>query len=228
MSFQYILFDLDGTLTDPAEGIINSFINAYKYFGKEIPSYEKLCSFIGPPLIQTFKTEFGFDEEKSKEGVKAYRAYFSTKGLFENKVYEGIPELLKKLQNQGYILAVATSKPEPYSIQIAEHFDLSRYFTRICGSNLDETRSKKGEVIEYALKSLNITDKSKVLMIGDRKHDIFGAKENGIKSCGVLFGYGSKKELQEAGADYIAENITALENLILNNQRTEIITAPDF
>lgn len=213
--YEYLFFDLDGTLTDPAEGIINSFINAYKYFGMEIPSYEQLKTYIGPPLITTFETEFGFDKEKAKEGVKAYRAYFSEKGLFENKVYPGIIELLQKLQAAGYKMAVATSKPEPFSVRICDKFGLSPLFLKICGSNIDETRSKKAEVIAYAIESLNIKDKSKILMIGDRKHDILGAKEIGIDSCGVLFGYGDFAELKEAGANYIVKDLVELEKLLI-------------
>ena len=149
--FKYIFFDLDGTLTDPAQGITNSFIHALKYFGVEIPSYETLCTFIGPPLVDTFKTQFGFDEEKAQLGVKKYREYFADKGLFENSVYPGIENLLKELISNGKHLIVATSKPEEYSIRILEKFGLSKYFQHICGSNMDETRSKKDEVIKYAL-----------------------------------------------------------------------------
>ncbi len=211
--FDYIFFDLDGTLTDPALGITNSFIHALKYFGIEIPSYEKLCSFIGPPLPETFKTQFGFSEEKASEGVKKYREYFAEKGLLENSVYPGIPELLAELKNTGKKLVVATSKPEEYSVRIIEHFGLSKYFENVCGSKMDETRSKKDEVIAYAIERNNISDKSKILMVGDRKHDILGAKKVGIKSCGVLFGYGSLEELNTAGADFIAENVSQLTNI---------------
>lgn len=214
--FDYIFFDLDGTLTNPAEGITNSFIHAYKYYGLEVPSYEQLCSYIGPPLIETFKVHFGFSEEKAREGVKIYREYFSSKGLFENSVYDGIVPLLENLKKAGKTLVVATSKPEIYSVKIMEHFNLSKYFLFICGSNEDETRSKKEEVIEYALEKCKISDKSKVLMIGDRMHDIVGAKKNGIKSCGVLFGYGSKEELQNAGANFIAKNMDELKKICLN------------
>ncbi len=213
--FDYLFFDLDGTLTDPAEGITNSFIHALKYYGIEIPSYEKLCSFIGPPLIETFKTQFGFSTEKAAQGVKKYREYFGTKGLLENSVYPGIPQLLEKLTSEGKKLVVATSKPEEYSVKIIEHFGLSKYFENVCGSLMDETRSKKDEVIAYAIERNNIQDKSKILMIGDRKHDILGAKKVGLKSCGVLFGYGNLEEHQTAAADFIAENVSQLEKICL-------------
>lgn len=211
--FDYLFFDLDGTLTDPAQGITNSFIHALKYFGIEIPSYETLCTFIGPPLPETFKTQFGFDKQKVAEGVKKYREYFATKGLLENSVYPGIPELLAGLKAAGKKLVVATSKPEEYSIRIIEHFGLAQYFENVCGSLMDESRSKKDEVIAYAIERNHISDKSKILMIGDRKHDILGAKKIGLKSCGVLFGYGSRKELEEAGADFISENVSRLDKI---------------
>ena len=213
--FDYLFFDLDGTLTDPALGITNSFIYALKYFGLEIPSYETLCTFIGPPLPDTFKNLLGFSEEKTAEGVKKYREYFAEKGLFENSVYPGIPELLAKLKENGKKLVVATSKPEEFSVKIIEHFGLSQYFENVCGSLMDESRSKKDQVIEYAIERNGITDKSKILMIGDRKHDILGAKKVGLKSCGVLFGYGSRQELEEAGADFIAENVSRLDKICL-------------
>lgn len=208
--FDYLFFDLDGTLTDPAQGITNSFIHALKYFGIEIPTYEKLCTFIGPPLVDTFKTQFGFDDEKAALGVKKYREYFAEKGLLENYVYDGIPELLSTLKTNGHKLVVATSKPEEYSIRILEHFDLAKFFEHICGSNMNETRSKKDEVIAYAIETCHIKDKSNILMIGDRMHDIIGAQKNNIKSCGVLYGYGNLEELQNAGADYIVKSVNDL------------------
>ncbi|MCR5188630.1 MAG: HAD family hydrolase [Treponema sp.] len=205
--FDYYFFDLDGTLTNPALGITNSFKYAFKELGLEIPSYEKLCTFIGPPLVTTFKTHCGFNDEEAKVAVKKYREYFARKGLLENEVIEGIPQLLEELQNCGKHLFVATSKPEEYSVRILEHFDLAKYFEHICGSNMDETRSKKSEVIDYAWHTAGKPDKSKVIMIGDREHDIIGAKENGVKSCGVLFGFGNRQEFQAAGADFIAEKV---------------------
>ena len=214
MSFDYLFFDLDGTLTDPAQGITNSFIHALKYFGIEIPSYEKLCSFIGPPLVDTFKTQFGFSEEKAAEGVKKYREYFAEKGLLENSVYPGIPELLAKLKEGGKKLVVATSKPEEYSIRIIEHFGLNKYFENVCGSLMDESRSKKDEVIEYAIERNGIKDRSKILMIGDRKHDMIGAKKCGLSACGVLYGYGDFEELKSNGADMIAKDVKDLEVLL--------------
>ena len=215
--FTHIFFDLDGTLTDPAQGIINSFIHALKFYGLPIPSYQDLCKLIGPPLPYSFETTFGFDHDKAMQAVAKYREYFSTKGLFENKVYPGIPELLQTLKEQGMHLLVATSKPEEYSIKIIDHFGLNRYFDFVCGSLMDESRSKKAEVIAYALErcGLGQGDKEKVLMVGDRFHDIEGAKANGLKSCGVLFGYGARQELEEAGADYIVKSVNELLEVIV-------------
>ena len=205
--FSYYFFDLDGTLTNPAQGITNSFKHAFKELGLEIPSYETLCTFIGPPLVSTFKNYCGFNDEQAQDAVKKYREYFGKKGLFENEVIEGIPELLASLCNQHKHLVVATSKPEEYAKQILQHFDLDKYFDHICGSLMDETRSKQSEVIEYALETCGKPDKSEVVMMGDREHDIFGAKECGLKSCGVLFGFGNEEEFKAAGADYIVKNV---------------------
>ena len=214
--FEYLFFDLDGTLTDPALGITNSFVYALKYFGREIPSYETLCTFIGPPLNDTFENLLHFEKEIIPDAIKKYREYFAEKGLFENSVYPGIPELLTELKQAGKKLVVATSKPEDYSVRIIEHFGLSQYFENVCGSLHDTTRTTKDEVISFAIERNHISEKSKILMIGDRKHDILGAKKTGLKSCGVLFGYGSREELETAGADFIASDIKELKQICLN------------
>ena len=212
--YDYLFFDLDGTLTDPAEGITNSFKNAFTEMGMEIPAYETLLSFIGPPLPVTFGEILGLPKEKVDEAIKKYREYFSVKGLFENKVYPGIPQLLGNLKKAGKKLVVATSKPEEYSVRIIEKFGLAEYFENVCGSSMDETRGSKAEIIAYAMKRNKISDKSKILMIGDRHHDIDGAKANGLKSCGVLVGYGSREELEKAGADYIISDFSELYDII--------------
>lgn len=213
--YTHLFFDLDGTLTDPAEGITNSFKHALKSFGIEIPSYETLCSYIGPPLRYTFEHYYGFTGDKINEGVKKYREYFAEKGLFENSVYPGIEAMLAALKEHGLHLSVATSKPEVYSVRILEKFGLAKYFDFICGSNLDETRSKKAEVITYALEKNGNPPKENVLMIGDRMHDVEGAKENGLKCAGILFGYGSREELENAGADYLFSSVEELSEFIL-------------
>ena len=213
--YKYILFDLDGTITDSAPGITNSVKYALKKLGAPIPPYETLCKFIGPPLLDGFRDICGFDTEKAQAAVKLYREYYETTGLFENAVYDGIPELLRALKENEKTVILATSKPEKFARLILDHFDLMQYFNYAAGASMDETRNKKDAVIAYALKECNITDKSLAVMVGDRHHDIFGAKENGISSVGVLYGFGNREELTAAGADYIAENIDELDKILL-------------
>lgn len=213
--YKYILFDLDGTITDSALGITNSVKYALQKLGAPIPPYETLCKFIGPPLLDGFRDICGFDTEKAQAAVKLYREYYETTGLYENAVYNGIPEFLRALKENGKTVILATSKPEKFARLILKHFDLMQYFDYAAGASMDETRNKKDAVIAYALKECNITDKSLAVMVGDRHHDIFGAKENGISSVGVLYGFGNREELTAAGADYIAENIDELYKILL-------------
>jgi phosphoglycolate phosphatase len=210
---KYILFDLDGTLTDPALGITNSIMHALSKMGREIPPRESLYCFIGPPLIPAFMNFLGMSEEEAKTALLYYREYFSERGLFENTPYDGIAEVLAELKSRGYRLAVATSKPEVFATRIAERFALAEYFDCICGATLDETRTKKADVIEYALGQLGATP-DECIMIGDRHHDIDGAHTFGMKSIGVLWGYGSRDELTEAGADAIAETVADVSGLV--------------
>lgn len=203
--YDNILFDLDGTLIDSGCGITNSVIYSLKKYGIEVFDRKQLNRFIGPPLHESYEKFYGFSKEKAMEAVEYYREYYRKKGIFENVVYEGIGELLQKLYDAGKHLIVATSKPEVFAVQILKHLNLARYFTFIAGANLDGTRTEKKEVISYALKACKVSDFSKVIMIGDREHDIFGAKQTGIASIGVLFGYGSYEELKTAGADYIVK-----------------------
>ncbi|MCM1286042.1 MAG: HAD family hydrolase [Acetobacter sp.] len=216
-NYDVILFDLDGTLTDSSPGIINSILYALKKYNISVKSTDELRKFLGPPLHDSFREFYGFDDEKAIEAISFYREYFSTKGLLENTVYDGIPKLLQNLKNSGKRLLLATSKPQEFTDRIMNNFDLTKYFEFIAGSNMDGTRSKKAEVIEYALNCCDITDKSNVVMIGDRKHDIIGAETAGIDSIGVEYGYGDYDELCSAGATYIAKTVEDLENL-LNNQ----------
>ena len=213
--YKYILFDLDGTITDSALGITNSVKYALNKLNAPIPPYETLCKFIGPPLLDGFRDICGFDAEKAQEAVKLYREYYETTGLYENAVYDGIPEFLRALKENGKTVILATSKPEKFARLILEHFNLIQYFDYAAGATIDETRNKKDAVIAYALKECNITDKSLAVMVGDRHHDIFGAKQNGISCVGVLYGFGSLEELTAAGADYIAENIDGLYKILL-------------
>ncbi len=214
---KYILFDLDGTLTDAAPGITNSVKYALRKFGVEETDEARLRACLGPPLITSFTEIFGLSGPDAEKAVEYYREYFRPKGIFENKVYAGVPLLLQKLKAQGKTLIIATSKPEPFAIKIAEHFRLAEYFDLIAGSNLDNTRCKKAQVIDYALETLGITDRSHAVMIGDREHDIIGAKETGLRSIGVLYGYAAPGELENAGADFIAQTPEDIYNIINSN-----------
>ena len=214
MDKKYILFDLDGTLTDSKPGITRAVAYALSHFGIKTDDLETLTPFIGPPLVDGFMTFCGFDRPKAEKAVEVYREYFSTKGMFENSVIDGVPQMLRTLKEKGKILILATSKLEKYAIQIMEHFGLAGYFDHICGSSLDGSLNDKEKIIEYALNRAGITDKSTAVMIGDRHHDIEGALACGIESVGVLFGYGSAQELEKAGAGYIVNTVNELTNLL--------------
>jgi len=213
MEQKYILFDLDGTLTDPMMGITKSVRYALNYYGIEVNDLNNLLPFIGPPLRDSFREFYGFDEIKANEAVIKYREYFSTKGIFDNKVYEGIVDCLHTLKENGKVLMVATSKPEKFAKQIIEHFDLAQYFDFIGGSGFNN-REKKAEVISYVLDT-NKVSTADAIMVGDRKHDIIGAHNNRLPCIGVLYGYGSREELIEYKADYLVENIEELQKLLL-------------
>lgn len=202
-----ILFDLDGTLTDPGLGITNAIIYALKNWNIEVEDRSTLYPFIGPPLVESFQKFYGFTPEQAQEALLKYREYFSETGLYENEVYEDIPELLETLKSAGFLLGVATSKPEEYSIRILEHFGLLEYFDFISGATMDEKRVKKSEVIAYAIDHFAIDNKDNIIMVGDREHDVIGAHENGLRCIGVLYGYGDEPELLEAGAEFIADTV---------------------
>lgn len=203
MGFRYCLFDLDGTLTDPAIGITNSVMHALEKYDIHVEDRSELYPFIGPPLDYSFKTFYGFSDEQAVQAIKYYREYFSVTGLFENSVYDGIPEMLEKLKEKGVKIALATSKPYEFSIKILKHFDLYKYFDFFGAATMDGRISKKEDVISTLLNEMGAQNKDEILMVGDRYHDIEGAKANDLKSAGVLWGYGSKEELQNAGAEYI-------------------------
>lgn len=212
----YVFFDLDGTLTDSCEGIVNSVVYALKYFGINEENIEGLKKFIGPPLLESFEKYYGFSSEKSKQALNKYREYYADKGIFENSLYSGIENLLKKLKDEGFHVVLATSKPELYAEKILKHFDIFKYFDFLAGANFEETRVNKDDIIDFALKNLKVTDKSDVIMVGDREHDILGAKENNIKSIGVLYGFGTLNELKNSGADFIAKNVSDIFDIIIN------------
>ncbi len=208
-----ILFDLDGTLTDPMVGITKSVQYALRFFGIQENSLEKLTPFIGPPLKGSFQKFYGFSEEQAEEALQKYREYFSEKGILENKVYEGIPALLEGLKQAGKRIYLATSKPEIYATRILKHFDLMPYFDFIGGSLLDGGRVEKPEVIRYVLEERGIK-KEKAVMVGDRCFDIEGARSNGVLALGVLYGYGSQEELTGAGADFLAQTVSELQEIL--------------
>lgn len=212
---QYILFDLDGTLTDPALGITNSVMYALRALGEPTEERAFYNRFIGPPLLHSFAYYCGFSDEKSREALRLYRAYFSDRGIFENKVYDGMPTLLADLAGGGYRLAVATSKPVVFAKQILDHFDLAKHFSFIGGADLEETRATKDAVIAYTLSNLGDPSPDACVMVGDRKYDIEGAAKNGMEAVGVLYGYGSRAELAGAGAVEIAAGVDDLRRIFL-------------
>ena len=210
-----ILFDLDGTVTDPKEGITKSAAHALAHFGiQEDP--DTLTYFIGPPLSETFQNSFGMTESQAKEAITVFRQRYSTVGWAENVPYCGIAGCLSRLKAAGKILMIATSKAEPFAVKILKYFGLDVYFDLICGPSLTDLTQSKADVIRRALQQRNITDLSRAVMIGDRMHDIEGGHLAGIKTIGVLYGYGSREEHIQYEADYIVENITDLEILLLS------------
>ena len=210
-----ILFDLDGTLTDSKTGIVKSAQYALESFGIKIENTDDLTSFIGPPIRQSFKEFYGFDDINVERAVEKFRERYFSIGVYENEMYEGIDVLLHKLKDNGKTLFVATSKVTTLANIVLSHFKIDNYFTFVSGAEMNGNRSEKAEVIEYALEQNNITDLISCLMIGDRKHDILGAKNVGIKSIGVLYGYGGFDELSNAGADFIVKDVGELSELLL-------------
>ena len=210
-----VLFDLDGTLTDPGEGIVNSVAYALNKYGIEVEDKKSLYKFIGPPLLVSFSTYYGFNEEKSREAIEFYREYYKVKGINECKLFDGIKELLKSLKKSGYKIALATSKPELFAHIVLQNYDIDKYFDFIGGATIDEkTRYTKEHVLEYVLSNIEEKDRGKILMIGDRCFDINGAKAYGLDSVGVTFGYGTREELEESGATYIVDTPKEIENLL--------------
>ncbi len=211
---KYYFFDLDGTLTDSAEGIINSVIYALSTYGIEENDREALRSFVGPPLGDSFMKRYGFSKEKAEEAVSRFRVRFSSIGIFENALYDGICDVLGALKARGERVILATSKPEVFAHRILEHFNLAKYFDFICGANLEEnSRMEKEEVLLYALQ-ISGADPKKSYMIGDRKYDIEAGRKLGVSTVGVLYGYGSRQELEAAGADVICATVEQLKEVL--------------
>lgn len=218
--FKYILFDLDGTLTDPKVGITSSVQYALHVLGIEEPSLDRLEPFIGPPLADSFTEFYGLDEAQVQTAIAKYRERFKDKGIYENEIYPGIAAMLETLKAGKKTLAIASSKPTEFVVRILDYFHIREYFDIIVGSNMDGTRSRKEEVVEEALRQLLPPDlpqsqrKSMVAMVGDRKFDIEGAKTHGITSVGVSFGYAQEGELAQAGADYIVDTVGELQEVL--------------
>jgi phosphoglycolate phosphatase len=187
---------------------------ALKKYGIDVKDRSELYKFVGPPLHGSFQNYYGFTKEEADKAVEYYREYYRDKGIFENLLYDGMEVFLKKLHDSGRTLILATSKPTVFAKQILESFDIAKYFTYIVGSNLDGTMVKKDEIIKCAIKSCGIIDLSKVVMVGDREHDIIGAKKAGVGSIGVLYGYGNRNELENAGADFIADTVDDIWNIL--------------
>ena len=211
-----ILFDLDGTITDSGSGIINSVKYALKKAGRKIPPEDELRKFIGPPLQEQFMKCCGIEEKEAAEMVALYREYYQEEGIFDNRVYDGVMEMLKTLKEAGLKIVMATSQPEKFAKMIAEHFGFAKYFDLIGGACMDGARTKKQEVIQYVLEQCKEQDREKIRMVGDRCYDMEGANREGIRAIGVLYGYGSKEELEEAGADGLAETPEEVVRMILN------------
>lgn len=219
--YHTILFDLDGTLTDSGPGITNSVAYALKKWDIIENDINILKKFVGPPLDASFAKYYGFSKEKCVQAIQYYREYYLTKGIYENQVYDGMEDLLKWLRDTGRRAIVATSKPEPSAIHVLEYFHIDSYFDIIAGATMDGSRVEKSDVIRYALDRAGIRDLSGVVMVGDRENDIQGAKANGLDSIGVLYGYGSREELEEAGAMQIAEIVEDLRGCIGQPARKE-------
>ena len=200
----HVLFDLDGTITDPALGITNSVFYALRELGIPCPAREALYSFIGPPLKWSFAQEFCLDEAAADEAVRLYRVYYADTGIFEAEVYPGIPQALEALKAAGLRLAVATAKPEPFAVRVMEHYGVAGYFDTVSGASMDERKTEKAEVIREALRRMGLAPAGGV-MVGDREYDALGAKAVGLPCVGALWGYGSREELTAAGVSVFAE-----------------------
>jgi phosphoglycolate phosphatase len=214
MRYTVIFFDLDGTLTDPAEGITKSVQYALSTFGI-VAELDELRSFIGPPLHHSFMAQYAFDEATARRAVEAYREYFGDQGIYQNRIFDGIPELLQRLRAERIALCVVTSKPTVYSEQIVRHFGLDGSFDAVVGPNLDLSNAEKTLLISQAMNRYAGQAAAGFVMIGDREHDIIGAVANGIDAIGVTYGAGSREELTSAGATHVVDTLAELEALLL-------------
>ncbi len=211
---KYVLFDLDGTLNDSGEGIRTSVAYALKKFGIEGESKESLNRLIGPPLVNAFMEFYGFDKQKATQARLYYREFYEDKGMYMCSMYSGIDALLDDLKKVGLKLVVCTSKPTEPSVKILKYLGIYDYFDGVFGATIDGSLTEKEQIIALAVKELNL-DANSAVMVGDRKFDAIGARQNNIKSIGVTYGFGSKEELAKAGYDFIADDLSQLKDLIL-------------
>ena len=216
MAWNTILFDLDGTLTDPAEGITKAVEAALNHYGITVADRAALHKFIGPPLDESFPEFYGFDAARTAEATEVFRAYFDRQGWRENIPYPGVEDMLRDLRAAGKQLLVATSKPEVFALRIIEHFGLARYFDHICGAPMDNQEgAKKAAVIRDALRRAGVEDLSTAVMVGDRRHDIDGARQAGLEAVGVLWGYGDLQELEASHPVHIVESFDGLKRVLI-------------
>lgn len=214
-TYKHVLFDLDGTLADPSEGITKCIAYALQHFGIQIDDLKTLESWIGPPIKDSLRAIYNFDDGQAELAVQKYRERFATKGIYENKLFDEVPELLSKLKRNNFSIYLATSKPEPYAEQIVKHFGISEYFDFVGGAAMDDSRPTKAHVIERVLQQTNLVDLSRALMIGDRKYDIIGGQTFDIDTAGILHGFGSETELKQAGATYVFADLNALTDFLI-------------
>ncbi len=216
MKYRYVLFDLDGTVTNPEEGITKSFAYALEHMGIHVEELSELRKVIGPPLMQSFDEFYHFTHEEALIATEKYRERYQVTGWAENEVYPGIEDALGQLSEAGAKLILATSKPERFAVRIMEHFDLAKYFTMLCGADdYAKDRSTKEQVVRYAIEQNGITDIGEVIMVGDRKYDVTGAAAVGIETIGVLYGFGDEQELSAAGAVHLVKTPEELVQYLL-------------
>lgn len=218
MNVKYILFDLDGTIVDSHSGIFNCFKYALTCLGREIPSDEFLRKCVGPPLDYSFRNFFSLSEEEAREGVKRYRERYAVKGVFECELIGGAAECIETLFQNGYKILLATSKPEPFAVKILERFDLMKYFTAVCGSDFEVRLKTKTDVVEEVLTRADAKNKEEIVIVGDRKYDVIGGKNAGIHTVAVRVGFAERGELEESGADFIADDFSSLTDFFLKGQ----------
>ncbi|MDR3206766.1 MAG: HAD hydrolase-like protein [Oscillospiraceae bacterium] len=215
MDKKFLLFDLDGTIVNSQTGVTRAVQYALARRGIDVKDADTLTPFIGPPLRDSYRRHYGFEGPALEAVIADYREYYAKQGVFENTLYPGMDDLLKTQRGQGKTLILATSKPTVYAEQILNHFGLLACFSFVAGATLNGGRDRKQQVIAYALENQGITEKSRAVMIGDKEHDVLGAKALGLDSIGVLYGFGTRAELEAAGATHIAPTVPALAALLL-------------